>query len=93
MQITPLFDNVVVLPKAAEEVRASGIVLPDTVSKERPQEGEVIAVGADCKTVKKGNVVLFKKYSPTEIKMPNGKGEEVEYLIIKEEDILGIVAK
>ena len=102
MKVTPLFDNVIVQAKPAEEVRSSGIVLPDTMSKERPQEGVVIAVGTgkvleDGKTlpmtIKKGDVVLFKKYSPTEVKMENEKGEEVEYFFIKEEDILAVVTK
>ncbi|QQS59040.1 co-chaperone GroES [Candidatus Peregrinibacteria bacterium] len=82
--ITPLFARVVVQPKTKEETTASGIVLPDTVSKEKPMEGEIIAVGPDCKAVKKGDTVLFKKYSPTEIKI-----DGTEYFILDEEDLLG----
>ena len=82
--IVPLFARVVVRPKAAEEKTASGIVLPDTMNKEKPGEGEVIAVGPDCKAVKKGDTVVFKKYSPTEIKI---EGEEL--FLIDEEDVLG----
>lgn len=81
--ISPIHDNVVVIVESVEEVRASGIVLPDTASKERPQQGKIIAVGTDCKTLAKDDVVLFKTYSPTEVKVD---GEE--YLILKEEDIL-----
>ena len=88
MNINPLFDNVLVQAKPAEEVRKSGIVIPDTVSKEQPQEGEVLAAGPDCKKLKKGNMILFKTYSPTKIKVD---GEE--YLILKEEDVLATLSK
>lgn len=86
-QITPLFARVVVKPKNKEETTASGIVLPDTASKEKPMEGSVIAVGPDCKAVKSGDTVIFKKYSPTEIEI----GRE-EFFILDEEDILGKVS-
>ncbi len=88
MKIKPLFKKVVVKAKEAEEVRASGIVIPDTASKESPQQGEVLSAGSQCKAVKKGDVILFKTYSPTEIKV-DGK----EYLILDEEDILGVLTK
>ncbi len=76
------------------EVKRGGIILPDTATKERPEQGKVVAVGEgrweDGKlvkpTVKKGDVVLFTKYGPNEIKI-----DEKEYLIAKEEDILAIV--
>jgi chaperonin GroES len=86
MNIKPLFAKVVVEAKAAEEVRASGIVIPDTASKERPQQGTVLAVGPKCESLKAGEIVLFKTYSPTEVKI-DGK----TYLILDEEDILGVV--
>jgi chaperonin GroES len=85
--ITPLFARVVVQPKTAEETTASGIVLPDTLSKEKPAEGSVVSVGPDCKAVKKGDTVVFKKYSPTEIKL-----DDTEYYLLDEEDILGTVS-
>jgi len=85
--ITPLFARVVVQPKAAEEVTASGIVLPDTANKEKPEQGTVISTGNDCKSVKAGDIVLFKKYSPTEVKL-----DGVEYFILDEEDILGTIS-
>jgi len=85
--ITPLFARVVVQPKSAEETTSSGIVLPDTVSKEKPAQGSIIAVGPDCKAVKKGDTVLFKKYSPTEVEL-----EGAEYFLIDEEDILGKIS-
>lgn len=84
--ITPLFARVVVEPIAEEEVRSSGIVLPDTVSKDRPKEGKIISVGPNCKSVKAGDIILFKQYSPTEVKL-----DGAEYLILDEEDILGTV--
>lgn len=95
MKIKPLQNNVVVKPAAQEEVTASGIVLPDTVDKERPEKGEVVAVGEgkmleDGKrapmSVKNGDIVMFKKYSPDEVKID---GEE--YLVINESDILAIL--
>lgn len=73
-----------------EEKTESGIILPETVSKEKPEQGKIVAVGEgkDGKplTLKKGDVVIFTKYGPNEIKV----GEK-EYLIAKEEDILAIV--
>ncbi|HHV94288.1 MAG TPA: co-chaperone GroES [Firmicutes bacterium] len=93
MKVRPLADRVIVKPIEAEERTKSGIVLPDT-AKEKPQEGEVIAVGPgryeDGKlipmNVKQGDRVLFAKYAGTEIKID---GEE--YLIMRESDILGII--
>ncbi|MFZ1705983.1 MAG: co-chaperone GroES [Saprospiraceae bacterium] len=85
----PINDRVVVKPSAAEEKTAGGIIIPDT-AKEKPQRGEVISVGPgkpDHKmTVKKGDIVLYGKYSGQEI---NHKG--VDYLIMREDDILVIL--
>lgn len=92
--IKPLQDRVIVKRIEAEEKTASGIIIPDT-AKEKPQEGEVIAVGPGKimdngsrveLTVKKGDKILFSKYAGTEVKL-GGK----EYLIMREDDILGIV--
>jgi len=92
--LRPLGDRVVIRPLARETVTKSGIVLPDT-AKEKPQEGEIIAVGPGkvldngkriTLEVKIGQRVLFAKYSGTEVKI---EGEE--YLILRESDILGIV--
>jgi len=89
--LTPLGDRVVVRPLEKEEVTKSGIVLPDT-AKEKPQEGEIIAVGPGRLTddgkrlameLKKGDRVLFSKYAGTEVKL-----EETEYLILRESDVL-----
>ncbi len=77
--LTPLLDNVIVKPLEGETTTASGIVIPDTVSKEKPMRGEIIAVGPgkvkdgqkiEC-PVKVGDVVIFTKYAPTEIKVDN----------------------
>ena len=92
-KITPLSDHVLIEP-LREEKKKGGIILPDTVDKERQERGKIVAVGPgkmkDGKRilpeVKKGDVVLFTKYGPNEIKI-DGK----EYLIAKEEDILAIL--
>lgn len=95
MKFTPISDHIVVKPVSAEEKSASGIIIPDTVSKERPERGEVISVGPGRQLdngsvsrmdVKPGQIVLFKKYAPDEVKI-NGE----EFLIIKMEDIMAIV--
>lgn len=86
MKIRPLKERVVVKYSEEEmEKTAGGIYVPD-VAKEKPQKGVVEAVGSEVKEVKAGNTVLFDKYSGSKIKIDN-----VEYLIIKEEDILGII--
>jgi chaperonin GroES len=94
-RVKPLGDRAVVKPAEREEKTSGGIILPDTVSKERPQEGTVLAVGEGRRdesgklipmNVKEGDKVLFAKYSGTEFKL-----DDVEYLIISEKDILGII--
>jgi chaperonin GroES len=87
--VTPLHDRVIVKPAAAEEKTAGGIIIPDT-AKEKPQRGIVVAAGPGKKdeptTVKTGDNVLYSKYGGTEITL-----EGVEYLIMRETDILAIV--
>jgi len=85
MNIQPLDDRVLIEPTSKEEQTKSGIVIPDTSDKEKPEQGKVIAVGPKA-TVKVGDVVLFTKYGPNEVKINNK-----EYLIAKEEDILAII--
>ncbi|MGD0282659.1 MAG: co-chaperone GroES [Dissulfurispiraceae bacterium] len=86
MKIRPLKDKVVIrYSEEQEEKTAGGIYVPD-VAKEKPQKGTVDAVGSEVKEVKAGNQVLFDKYSGSKIKIDN-----VEYLIVKEEDLLGII--
>ena len=97
--LKPLSDHVVV-ESLKEEKKKGGIILPETIDKERPEQGKVLAVGPgkmgeDGKrvpmSVKKGDVVLFTKYGPSEIKIPDSKNGEKEYLIAREEDILAII--
>ena len=94
-KITPLGDRVLVEPMPKEEKTKSGIIIPDTADKERPEQGIVIAVGNgrvsdDGKliplNVKKGQKVIFSKYGPDEIKV-DGK----EYLILSENNILAVI--
>jgi len=91
MNISPLADRVLVRPLEKEEVKQGGIIIPDT-AKEKPQEGEVIAVGKGRLSnegerikpeVKKGDKILFRKYSGTEISVDNE-----QYLILQENEIL-----
>lgn len=94
MKLKPLSDYVVV-KAITEEVTKGGIVIPDTVDKEKPEKGEVLAVGEGklldngsraAVSVKVGDKVMFKKYSPDEVKVD---GEE--YLIIRESDIIAVL--
>ncbi len=95
MKITPLADRVLVKPIDTKEVKKGGIIIPDT-AKEKPQKGEIIAVGKGrvnestgeriAMEVKKGNRVLYGKYSGTEITI-----DDTEYLILRESDILAVL--
>ena len=93
MKFRPLHDRVLIKVLDSEEKTKGGIIIPDT-TKEKPQEGEVVAVGPGAKTedgktvkmdVKVGDKVIFGKWSGTEIKIDN-----IEYSIMKESDIMGI---
>ena len=93
MKFRPLHDRVLIKVLDSEEKTAGGIIIPDT-AKEKPQEGEVVAVGPGAKNedgkltamdVKVGDIVLFGKWSGTEVKI-DGK----EYSIMKESDIMGV---
>jgi chaperonin GroES len=94
MKFRPLHDRVVVRRIDAEEKSAGGIIIPDT-AKEKPSQGEVIAVGPGGRDehgklipidVKAGDIILFGKWSGTEVKI-----DGVEYLIMKESDIMGVL--
>ena len=89
LNIKPLADRVVIEPAVAETTTASGIIIPDT-AKEKPQRGKVGAVGTGTKenpmTVKVGDTVLYGKYAGTELKL-----EGKDYLIMRENDLLGIL--
>lgn len=97
VKIKPLTDRVVIKPISVEEKTDSGIVIPETAEKERPEQGKIVEVGPgrvlengkiQPPNIKKGDIVLFTKYGPNEVKINN-----VEYLIAKEEDILAILEK
>lgn len=95
MKLRPLGDRVIVKAVAKEEVSALGLVLPDTADKERPEQGEVIAIGPgkmrddgtrSSMSVAIGDKVLFKKYAPDEFKL-NGE----TYLVLSEADLMAVV--
>ncbi len=94
MNVKPLGDRVLVQPLEDQEVKMGGIIIPDT-AKEKPQEGKVVAIGTGKRDdngklipfeVRKGDRVLISKYGGTEIKI-DGK----DYLIMREDDILGVI--
>ncbi len=94
MQVKPLADRVLIKSLEPEEMKKGGIIIPDT-AKEKPQEGEVIEVGPGRVTddgkkipleVKKGDKVLYGKYSGTEVTI-----DDTEYMIMRESDILAIL--
>src|SRR5271155_2366971 len=94
VNVRPLADRVIVKPLETSEVKKGGIIIPDA-HKEKPQEGEVVALGTGKRdedgkiiafTVKKGDKVLISKYGGTEIKIDGDS-----YLIMREDDILGII--
>ena len=94
MKFRPLYDRILVERVESEEVTKGGIILPDT-AKEKPQQGKIIAVGSGKRTedgkiipleLKAGDTILFGKYSGSEIKI-----EGTSYLIMKEDDVLGLV--
>ena len=96
MQVKPLADRVLVKPIEMAEVKKGGIIIPDT-AKEKPQEGQVVEVGPGRTTedgkkvlmeVKKGDTVLYGKYSGSEVHV-----DDDDYLIMRESDILAIVSK
>jgi len=95
MKLVPLHDHVIVKPSSGEETTKSGIVLPDTIDKEKPEQGEVLAVGPGkllengsraAMSVSVGQKVMFKKYAPDEIKVD---GEEL--FVIAESDIVAVI--
>ncbi len=89
MRVKPLSDRILVLPKAAETKTAAGLFIPET-AKEKPLEGEVVAVGPGTKDVtmevKVGDVVLYGKYAGQEISV-----DGVDYLMMKQSDLMAVV--
>ncbi len=95
MKLKPLGDNIIVKGLSKEETTKSGIILPDTVDKEKPEQGEVLAVGPGKildngqrapMEVKVGNKILFKKYGPDEFKI-DGK----EVLVLSQSDVIALL--
>ena len=95
MKLKPLGNKIILESVSTEEKTKSGIIIPDTVDKEKPEQGKVLAVGPgkilengqrSKIDVEVGDTVLFSKYSPTEIKI-DGK----EYLVVSDEDIMAVI--
>jgi len=86
MKFRPLSDRVLVRPKEREEVSKGGIVIPKSAKLDAPTEGIVEAIGSCCGTVRPGNSIIFSKYGGSEVKI-----DDVDYLILREADILGVV--
>lgn len=100
VSIQPIGDRVVVMPLEKEQVSASGIVIPETSSKEKPQEGVVIALGKGglgkdsvnpTEFLKVGDIVLFGKYAGDDVKLKAKSGKDVEVKILHLDSVLGIV--
>ena len=95
MKLRPLGDRVIVKPAAKEEMTKTGIILPDTASKERPEQGEVMSVGPGrllengsraAMSLAVGNKIVFKKYSPDEVKI-----DDEDFLVISESDVMAVI--
>ncbi|MEK7122718.1 MAG: co-chaperone GroES [Patescibacteria group bacterium] len=95
LKLRPLADRLIVEAISTDEVTKAGIILPDTVDKEKPEKGRVIALGSGklldngerlAWEVKVGDIIFFKKYAPDEIKV-----DDAEYLILSESDILAVL--
>ncbi len=95
LKIKPLGGRVLIKPLEEEDVTSSGLIIPETADKEKPQQGVIVAVGTGKRaedgtvisfTVKAGDTVMFKKYSPDEVEV-----DGVEYLVIDEDDILAVI--
>ena len=100
MNLKPLSNHIFIEPIEEEKTTKSGIVIPETVDKEKPIKGKIIAVGPGKKnekgeiipmSVKIGDIVLFKKYGPYEIEIDDAAGGKKKYLVGEEDDILAII--
>jgi chaperonin GroES len=94
-KLRPLGDRVIVKTVPKEEMTKTGIIIPETVDKERPEQGEIIAVGPGklldngtraAMSLKVGDKIVFKKYSPDEVKI-----DEEEYLVVSESDVMAVI--
>ena len=97
MNLKPIGGHIILKPVDAETTTASGIIIPDTATKERPERGEVVAIGPGALNEKGeriamevgvGQIVLFKKYAADEVEIDNQK-----YLVISQDDVIAIVEK
>jgi chaperonin GroES len=97
LKIQPVNDYILIEPEKAEEKTASGLYIPDTADKEKPQKAKVVAVGPgkigknnerESLSAKEGDTVLYSKYGPTEVKL----GED-EYFFIQESDVIAVLAE
>ena len=86
MKLKPLNENIIVKQFEEEKITKSGIIIAESGKGEKPQQGEVMAIGNKVLEIKIGDKVLFQKYSPNEIKI-----EDKEYLVMKESDVLAII--
>lgn len=83
--IKPTSNNILIEPFKESEKTKTGIIIPKTAEKEKAEKGKVLEIGKDVKEIKKGDMIIFVKYAPMELKI-----EDKEYLIAKEEDVLAI---
>lgn len=99
MQLKPLGNHIILESTPKETTTASGIILPDSGDKERPERGTVIAVGPgkmgdngqrETLDVKVGDTVIFKKYAPDEVELKDGEGKK-KYLVLSADDVLAII--
>lgn len=92
MQLKPLGDRIIVKPAKQEEMTKSGIVLPDTVEKEKKEQGEIVSIGTGEKITKLGlkigDLVLFGKYAGEDVEV-----DDVEYKVLEDKDVLAVVEK
>jgi chaperonin GroES len=86
--IKPVGKRVLVRPESAEEKTKSGIIIPDTARKEKPERGEVIAIGESLEGVSVGDTIVFSKYGYDDIKI-----DGVEYYVVKHDDVVAVVKK
>jgi chaperonin GroES len=85
IKIKPIGNRVAILQKSAEQVTASGLVIP-TTAQEKPQQGEIIAIGSKVEDIAVGDTVIYSKYAGTSLTIGN-----VEYLVLSEEDVFAVL--
>ena len=96
MNIRPLGDRILVEPSSEEGVTHGGILLPDTADKDKKAEGIVMAIGDGEKVkalrIKKGDMVMFGKYSGEDVEVKNAKGKKVDYKFLKHDEVLAVLS-